>query len=512
MAEADGGKFDEMDLEAFEPRDAPPCLFVLYGATGDLAARKIGPALYNLAVDGLLPENFAVISVARRPFTHEEHRAEMRKAIEMFSRRPLDEDIWGWLAERWCYEICHAREPAEYDRLNRKLAEYDQQYGTCGGRLIYVAMLPELLGDIIDNVGRAGINQPSCEGGWVRLIVEKPFGDDLKSARTTNDLLSRHFDEQQVYRIDHFLGKETVQNILVLRFANSLFEPHLNARRVESVQISTTETVGMENRRGPYYEKTGALRDMVQNHMLQMLALVTMDQPDCLRCGAIRDAKARLLQQIPALTPEEVARFTARGQYTVGGGKAGYRAEDGVAGDSQTETFAAVRLTIDTDRWRGVPFYLRTGKRLAKKASEIVITFRRAEHELFLAGGCDLRGANRLRIRITPDEGVAVHVDAKVPGVAMRLRPVTMDYSYGGTFESASPEAYEHLVLDAMAGDNTLFIRSDEVEAAWRIVDSIRRVWDKKHDPPIENYEGGSWGPPRAEAIFEDRYTRWLPL
>jgi glucose-6-phosphate 1-dehydrogenase len=424
----------------------------------------------------------------------------------------MDEEIWSWLAERWYYEICHARDADEYDRLHEKLEEYDRQYDTAGGRLIYIAMVPELFGDIVGHLGRAGIHQPAREDGWVRLVVEKPFGYDLASAKEINQQLGEYFDESQVYRIDHYLGKETVQNLLVLRFANSLFEPHLNARRVESVQISTTEAVGMEGRRGPYYEKTGALRDMVQNHMLQMLALLTMDEPGCLRCGAIRDTKARLLQQIPALTAEDVARFTARGQYAAGGGKPAYHEEEGVDEDSTTETFAALRLMIDNDRWRGVPFYLRTGKRLAGKASEIVVTFRRAEHELFLADGCDLRGANRLRIRITPDEGISVRFDAKVPGVAMRLRPVTMDFDYGGAFSSASPEAYEHLLLDAMAGDGTLFIRSDEVEASWRIVDSIRSVWEETSDPPIELYEGGSWGPPRAEEIFEDRYARWLPL
>jgi glucose-6-phosphate 1-dehydrogenase len=512
MAEADGSKFDEMNLEAFEPREAPPCLFVLYGATGDLAARKIAPAIYNLALDGLLPKNFAVVSVARREFTHEEHRQDMRKAVEEFSRQPLDEDVWGWLAERWYYEICHAREPEEYDRLREKLGEYDEQYGTCGGRLIYVAMLPELFDDIIGQLGRAGINQPACDGGWVRLVIEKPFGYDLESAQAINETLLKHFDESQVYRIDHYLGKETVQNMLVVRFANSLFEPHLNAGRVESVQITTAETVGMEGRRGPYYEKTGALRDMVQNHMLQLLALLTMDRPQCLRCPAVRDAKARLLRQVCELTPEDVARHTARGQYVAGNGKAGYLDEEGVAEDSTTETYAALRLQIDSDRWRGVPFYLRTGKRLAAKASEIVVTFRRAEHELFLADGCDLRGANRLAIRITPNEGITVRFDAKVPGVALRLRPVNLDFSYEGTFVSASPEAYEHLLLDAMSGDGTLFIRNDEVEAAWRIVDSVRRVWDETGDPPIETYEGGSWGPPRGEEIFEDRYNRWLPL
>lgn len=321
MAEADGNKFQEMTLDAMGPRDVPPCLFVLYGATGDLAARKIAPAIYNLALDGLLPEDFAVISVARREFTHEQHREAMRKAIEDFSRQPLDEEIWGWLAERWHYEICHANVPDEYDQLAQRLKEYDKQYGTCGGRLIYVAMVPELFGDIIGNLGRAGIHRPACEDGWVRLVIEKPFGHDLASAREINAVLTEHFDESQVYRIDHYLGKETVQNMLVLRFANSLFEPHLNAKRVESVQMTTAETVGMEGRRGPYFEKTGALRDMVQNHMLQMLSLLTMERPTCLRCPAVRDAKADLLKQIRELSPEDVARFTARGQYTAGGGK-----------------------------------------------------------------------------------------------------------------------------------------------------------------------------------------------
>jgi len=508
------GPSESLRIGAFtEPTQAPPCVFVLFGATGDLAARKIAPALYNLRRDGLLSDKTVILGVARRPRSDEAFRDEMLQAIRAHSRnQPVDEALWRGFAASWHYHVTHAGEPREYATLADRLREFDRQRDTGGSALFYLAMTPDTWPDIIRNLSKTGLCRPRARGGFVRIIVEKPFGEDLDSARELSKRLLSVFDESQVYRIDHYLGKETVQNIFVFRFANSIFEPLLNRQYVARVQITTAEKVGMEGRRGPYYETVGALRDMVQNHMLQLLALIAMEVPLHLDGESIRDEKVKVLKAIRPLTPEQVAARTVRGQYTGGDGVSAYRRETGVAEDSTVETYAAVKLFLESWRWADVPFYLRTGKRLARKTSQILIEFKREPLRLFEESNCEFGGPNHLRLRITPDEGIALSFDAKVPGARMLLRPVKMDFHYDTSFESATPEAYEHLILDAMQGEPTPFIRSDEAEASWRFIDSIRSAWDITGRPSLIEYAPGTWGPEEANKLFDDPYEHWYPL
>jgi glucose-6-phosphate 1-dehydrogenase len=497
-------------VKAFsQEQTAEPCIFAMFGATGDLTARKIAPALYNLAREGHISDKTVVLGVARRPRSDETFRDEMLQALRDHSRSEIDEDFWNSFSRRWFYHVTHADEAEEYQTLAHRVKQLDQEFDTGGNLLFYLAMTPETFPVISGHLGRVGLNKPLREGGTCRLVVEKPFGRDLESAASLNDDIHRYFDESQIYRIDHYLGKETVQNMLVLRFANSIFEPLLRRELVDNIQITTSEKVGMEGRRGPFYEGVGALRDMLQNHMLQLLALLTMEPPSDTDAESIRDEKVKLLRSLRCMQPEDVCGQVVLGQYRGDENAPAYREEDGVAPDSQVETYAAMKLFIDNWRWSQVPVYLRTGKRLAAKVSEAVVEFRREPVNLFQEFGCDMGGANHLHVRIAPDEGVSVCFDSKVPGTKMLLRPVTMDMSYNSSFESATPEAYEHLILDAMQGDPTLFIRGDEVEACWRFIDSIRRHLGTDKGPGLHEYAPGSWGPEASQSLFEDPYKRW---
>jgi glucose-6-phosphate 1-dehydrogenase len=501
-------------------------VLVLFGAGGDLAARKIAPAIYNLAADGLLNRQFAVLGLGRREWSDDTFRGQMADAIKKHSRSGFDQQAWDAMAGSWHFQIADADKPEDYKAIAARLDELDRLHGTQSNRMFYLATPPDKFGPIIRNVGSAGLGRPAAKGAFVRVVVEKPFGRDLHSARRLNELLLETFSEDQVYRIDHYLGKEVVQNLLILRFGNAIFEPLLSRQYVDHVQITAGETDGVEGR-GAYYDTAGALRDMIQNHLLQVLALVAMEPPASLTPDAIRAEKGKLLRAIRTLTPEDVARQTARGQYGAGpqstaapGAAAapGYCQEKSVAPDSQTETFAAVKLFVDNWRWAGVPFYLRTGKRLAQKISQVVVVFKREPLDLLGDLCCDARLPNRMVIRISPDEGLGLHFDAKRPGAQSQVgrsqvvvRPVKMDFRYESSFEWASPEAYESLLLDVCMGEPTLFIRTDEVEASWRFVDSIRTVWDHSNLPAMEQYATQSWGPPRAQALFDDPYVHWFP-
>jgi glucose-6-phosphate 1-dehydrogenase len=491
-----------------------PCTIVIFGATGDLTHRKLIPALYNLAADGELPPTTTVVGFARRKKSDDEFRSELEETTRKFSRQTVRDEIWQTFAGSIFYHQSEFENAPGYKSLAERLDKIDKERGTRGNRLFYFAAAPEQFEPILQNLKAAGLNETG-EDSWARVIVEKPFGHDLASARELNQLVRKSFSEEQTYRIDHFLGKETAQNILVLRFANAIFGPLWNRHYVDHLQITAAETLGVEGR-GGYYETAGALRDMVQNHLLQLLCLVAMEPPTDLGAEGIRDEKVKVVRSIRRYAPDEVAANVVRAQYAEGAinGKPvpAYRQEERVEPNSGTDTFVALRLFIDNWRWSGVPVYLRVGKRLPKSATEISVHFKHAPPVLFTKEATAL-GQNVLVLRIQPDEGISLRIQAKMPGTTFRIQPVKMDFHYGTSFGKASPEAYERLLLDAMSGDATLFARRDEVEEAWSFIDIIENAWSaKKNAPELLFYPAGSWGPEEADDLLARDGRAWRRL
>jgi len=490
------------------------CSIVIFGATGDLTHRKLIPALYNLAADGELPPLTKIIGFARREKSDEEFRSGLEQLNRTVSRSGHNDEIWNTIAPNISYHTSEFSDQDGYKRLAERLDAIDKERGGKGNRLFYIASAPEFFDDILIHLKAAGLNQ-AAEGCWARVIVEKPFGTDLATAQHLNRVVNDTFHESDTYRIDHYLGKETAQNLMVLRFANAIFDPLWNNRYIEQIQITCAENLGMEGGRGGYYDKSGALRDMVQNHLLQLLSLVAMEPPTDLSADGVRDEKVKVIRSLRKWdTAEKVASNVVRAQYTKGSvnGKVvpGYREEDRVNPESNTESYVALRLMIDTWRWSGVPFYIRVGKQLPKKGTEISVHFKSPPGVLFSALPGGLPGGNVLAIRIQPDEGISLRMVSKIPGTSLRLEPVKMDFQYSTSFGKASPEAYERLLLDAMAGDATLFARRDEVEEAWRFVDHIERAWHDSTTPlPMAEYVAGTWGPEAADELLQADGNQW---
>ncbi len=489
-----------------------PATFVLFGATGDLAHRKVVPALFQLWRTNLLPHEFAILGIGRRPYTDDAFRAELRVSLDQFSRvLPIETAVWDEFAARIRYQRGDFDQAALYDELAANLDRLDVERGTAGNRLFYLATQPSAFAEIIAELGRVGLDHEQHGGGWRRIVIEKPFGRDLNSAIRLNREVGKVFREPQVYRIDHYLGKETVRNILVFRFGNGIFEPIWHRRYVDHVQITVAESIGVE-KRGAFYEEAGASRDFLQNHLMQLLSLVAMEPPATFDAEALRDEKVKVLRAIEPMSPEMVAANVVRGQYGPGWVTAeqatGYRSEPAVDPASETETYVAARLFVDDWRWAGVPFYLRAGKRLPKRATEIAIQFKQVPHALFKDSSAD-PDANLLALRIQPDEGILLRFAAKVPGLGVDVRPVNMDFTYGSAFSVDSPDAYETLILDALLGDASLFTRADEVEKAWAIVNPVIDAWADAPAPEFPNYAAGTWGPAAADDLLARDERRW---
>jgi glucose-6-phosphate 1-dehydrogenase len=499
--------------EGLERMPVPGTSLAIFGATGDLSRRKLLPALYNLAHEGALPERFNLIGVSRRDQSDDDFRTFARDAIKEFSRREPDDQVLEGLLERLRYIGFSFDDGDGYKKLAQAIDELDKAAGGDPlNRAYYLSTAPEYFPVIIQALKDAGLNRH--EGADVRAVIEKPFGTDLESARKLQEVVAGAFRERQVFRIDHYLGKETVQNIMAFRFANYMFEPLWNRNYIDHIQITAAEDLGIGSRAG-YYDQAGALRDLVQNHMLQLLTFVCMEPPTSFEANKVRDEKVKVLGAITPPTPEEVARTTVRAQYTKGviGGEEvpGYLEESDVPSDSQTETYAALKLEVHNWRWAGVPIFLRTGKRLARKVTEIAVELKPVPHLAFASEGSVGVKPNQLILTVQPNEGVALSLAAKIPGSRMRIRPVNMEFLYGTSFMSQSPEAYERLILDAMRGDATLFTRNDEALAQWAIIDPILKTWHEQSEPELQTYEAGTPGPAAADELLGDgRHWRGL--
>jgi glucose-6-phosphate 1-dehydrogenase len=488
-----------------------PCVMVIFGASGDLAKRKLIPALYNLATERLLSKEFAIVGFARRGMSHEEFREKISQDMKEFATSPVDPDLWNWFVQRLYYLPGDVQDPNAYRRLQSLLAEADKEHGTRGNYLYYLATAPDLFSQIIQQIGVAGLAREE-NGHWRRFIIEKPFGRDIESARALNLEIRKVLSESQIYRIDHYLGKETVQNIMVFRFANGIFEPIWNRRYIDHVQITVAEDIGV-GQRGDYYDTAGALRDMVPNHIFQLVTLTAMEPPISFEADAVRDEQVKILRAIQSMSPEEVLRHTVRGQYGEGIVKdqrvPAYRAEPSVPPGSFTETFVALKLYIDNWRWANVPFYLRTGKRLPRRVTEIAIQFKRAPFVLFRKTTVEHLKPNLLVLNIQPDEGISLNFGAKIPGPLVRLGTVDMEFKYEDYFGRTPSTGHERLLYDCMLGDATLFQRADMVEAGWSVVSTIQDVWKALPYRKFPNYPAGIWGPQEAYDLMARDGREW---
>ncbi len=489
------------------PRIAGPCGLVIFGVTGDLARKKLMPAVYDLTNRGLLPPGFALTGFARRDWETQDFAQIVHDSVKEHARTPFREATWRQLAEGIRFVQGSFDDPEAFERLSATVHELDEKRGTGGNHAFYLSVPPSAFPLVCRQLASSGLSQPQ-EKTWRRVVIEKPFGHDLQSANELNDVVSEVFPPDSVFRIDHYLGKETVQNLLALRFANQMFEPIWNSNYVDHVQITMAEDIGIGGRAG-YYDGIGAARDVIQNHLLQLLALTAMEEPVSFDPRDLRAEKIKVLSAVRV--PKDLARHTSRGQYVSGwqGGEevCGYLDEDGIPASSTTETFAAIRVDIDTRRWAGVPFYLRTGKRLGRRVTEIAVVFKRAPHLPFESTATEELGKNALVIRVQPDEGVTLRFGAKVPGTAMEVRDVTMDFGYGHAFTESSPEAYERLILDVLLGDPPLFPRHEEVQLSWKILDPVTQFWAAKGKP--DAYRSGTWGPESADAMITRDGRTW---
>jgi glucose-6-phosphate 1-dehydrogenase len=490
-------------LEGLMLRRTPdPSALVIFGASGDLAHKKLMPALYSLAFRRLLPQRYAIVGVARTEGDDESYREDMKATVQKHARDPFREDVWDELAASLHYVATDFADPGGEDRLHARLGELDQERELGGNRVFYLAVPPPVFPMIVEALGKR-----RDERGWTRLIVEKPFGHDLESARELTAILREYFSENEIFRIDHYLGKETVQNMLVLRFANGIFEPIWNRQFIDHVQITVAESIGIEGRAG-YYEHAGAIRDIFQNHLLQLLALTAMEPPIDFTAESIRNEKVKVLRALHTPGPKSVVRGQYGRGFIEGEEVPAYREEQDVAADSMTETYVAAKLYVDNWRWADTPFYVRMGKRLARRETTIAIQFKRAPHPPFEETAAEGLRPNVLLVHVQPDEGVSLAIGAKVPGQGMTIRTVHMDFLYGGAFRTGMPEAYERLILDTMLGDSTLFTRADEVEEQWLLVDAIVAAWQRDR-PGFPNYAAGSWGPPSADDLVHRDGRSW---